>query len=156
MNKVSVIDSNSLLNIWQGNRNLTRRIIDAFPEDALFNFSVGGMRPFAELVKEIITVDVDGLKGIVTSKEDPFDHNLPAFTKEDLLKEWDKASLEINQLFPQITAQRFEENFNLFGQYNFPVIHNIIYFIENQIHHRGQAYVYLRALGITPPFFWER
>ncbi|MEJ6979249.1 DinB family protein [Pedobacter sp. P351] len=28
--------------------------------------------------------------------------------------------------------------------------------IDNEIHHRGQAYVYLRSLGITPPFFWER
>jgi uncharacterized damage-inducible protein DinB len=24
------------------------------------------------------------------------------------------------------------------------------------VHHRGQGYVYLRALGIEPPPFWER
>ena len=156
MNKVSVIDSESLLAIWQGNRNLTRKIIEAFPDEALFNFSVGGMRPFAELVKEIITLDVDGLKGIVTGIEEPFNHDLPAITKEELLVEWDKATVAIDAYFAQISAERFKENFNLFGQYNFPVIHNIIYFIENQIHHRGQAYAYLRALGITPPFFWER
>ena len=50
----------------------------------------------------------------------------------------------------------FNENFNLFGQYEFPVIQNILYFIDNEVHHRGQGYVYLRALGIEPPFFWER
>jgi len=36
------------------------------------------------------------------------------------------------------------------------VYENILYFVDNEIHHRGQAYVYLRALGIEPPFFWER
>jgi uncharacterized damage-inducible protein DinB len=32
----------------------------------------------------------------------------------------------------------------------------ILYWIDNEIHHRGQAYVYLRSLGIEPPHFWER
>jgi uncharacterized damage-inducible protein DinB len=27
---------------------------------------------------------------------------------------------------------------------------------SNEIHHRGQGYVYLRALGIEPPRFYER
>jgi uncharacterized damage-inducible protein DinB len=37
-----------------------------------------------------------------------------------------------------------------------PGIGTIQYAIENEIHHRGQAYVYLRALGIEPPSFWKR
>ena len=28
--------------------------------------------------------------------------------------------------------------------------------IDNEIHHRGQGYVYLRALGKEPPPFYER
>ena len=32
----------------------------------------------------------------------------------------------------------------------------VSHWIDNEIHHRGQAYVYLRALGIEPPHFWER
>ncbi|MGZ5248500.1 MAG: DinB family protein [Flavitalea sp.] len=32
----------------------------------------------------------------------------------------------------------------------------MFYFIDNEIHHRGQGYVYLRSLGIEPPFFWDR
>ena len=32
----------------------------------------------------------------------------------------------------------------------------LLYWIDNEIHHRGQGYVYLRALGIEPPAFWER
>jgi uncharacterized damage-inducible protein DinB len=32
----------------------------------------------------------------------------------------------------------------------------LLYIIDNEIHHRGQGYVYLRSLGIEPPHFWER
>ncbi|MFD1732208.1 DinB family protein [Deinococcus malanensis] len=28
--------------------------------------------------------------------------------------------------------------------------------MENEIHHRGQGFVYLRLLGIEPPAFYER
>jgi uncharacterized damage-inducible protein DinB len=37
-----------------------------------------------------------------------------------------------------------------------PGIAMIQYAIDNEIHHRGQGFVYLRALGIEPPHFWER
>jgi uncharacterized damage-inducible protein DinB len=37
------------------------------------------------------------------------------------------------------------------------VVHDLIlYVIDNEIHHRGQGYVYLRALGIEPPAFYDR
>jgi uncharacterized damage-inducible protein DinB len=32
----------------------------------------------------------------------------------------------------------------------------MLYWIDNEIHHRGQGYVYLRALGIEPPAFYDR
>lgn len=156
MKKVNVINNEQLLNNWQGHRNLTRRMIEAFPEKELFEFSIGGMRTFADLVKEIITVDVDGLKGIVNNSTEPYNHDLPHQTKADLLAAWDAATPQIEQLLAQISEARFQETFNLFGQYEFPIIENIQYFIDNQVHHRGQAYVYLRALGIEPPFFWDR
>lgn len=30
-----------------------------------------------------------------------------------------------------------------------------LYLVDNEVHHRAQGYVYLRALGIVPPS-WER
>ncbi|OJV53530.1 MAG: damage-inducible protein DinB [Bacteroidetes bacterium 43-16] len=156
MKKVHVIDAALLLKNWQGHRNLTRRVIEAFPEKELFEFNIGGMRPFADMVKEMINVDVDGLKGIVNSTVEPYNHELPYHTKEALLAGWDEATPQIDTLLRQIPEERFPETFNLFGQYESPIIENIQYFIDNQIHHRGQGFVYLRALGIEPPFFWDR
>lgn len=152
-----VISADELLENWQGHRRLTRRVIEAFPEKELFEFSVAGMRPFSEMSKELLAIGAPGLKQIVTGENVNFDEERNEWkSKEDLLKAWDESTEEINSLFKQITSERFHEEVNLFGQYKFPVIQNIQYFIDNEIHHRGQGYVYLRALGIEPPFFWER
>jgi hypothetical protein len=43
----TVFNSEALLEYWQGHRRLTRRAIAAFPEDQLFSFKVGSMRPFS-------------------------------------------------------------------------------------------------------------
>lgn len=151
------ISSEQLLEHWQGHRNLTRRVIEMFPEKDLFEFSIGGMRPFAKLAVELISIGGPALKGIVNKHEEAF--NEEAFnpkTKEEILKKWDEETQVINQYFNEISEERFQETFNLFGQYEFPVYQNILYFVDNEVHHRGQGYTYLRALGIEPPFFWER
>ena len=43
------IASDELRDHWQGHRRVTRRVIEAFPEKELFNYSVGGMRPCSAL-----------------------------------------------------------------------------------------------------------
>lgn len=154
--KANILTNEELLIHWQGHRTLTRRVIEAFPEKELFEFSLGGMRTFADLVKELLSIAVPGLEGIVNRSTEAYNHNLPLTTKAELLAAWDDATPKINELFMQISEDRFKEEFNLFGEYKFPVIQNILYFIDNEIHHRGQGYVYLRSLNIEPPFFWER
>jgi uncharacterized damage-inducible protein DinB len=77
-------------------------------------------------------------------------------TKQELLKIWDEITDDMNQLWSRITPSRFQEVVVAFGAYEGPVYSTLLYFIDNEIHHRGQAYVYLRSLGITPPPFWER
>ncbi|RRN77627.1 damage-inducible protein DinB [Pseudoxanthomonas sp. SGD-10] len=152
-----LVSSEEFLDYWQGHRRLTRRVIEAFPEKELFEFSVGGMRPFAELVKELLAIASPGLKEIVSGQSNPFHDKFEGInTKAQLLDLWDKSTEEINQYWKQIPADKFHQNNNLFGQYDFPVIQNLFYFVDNEIHHRGQGYVYLRALGIEPPYFWER
>ncbi len=54
------------LDHWQGHRRLTRRFIVAFPEKELFEFSVGGMRPFAQLATEMFKMAIPTLEGIST------------------------------------------------------------------------------------------
>lgn len=152
-----VINKEGLLKHWQGHRNLTRRVIEAFPEKELFGFSIGGMRPFSQLAMELLSIGGPAMESIVKNESSPYSEE--AFllsTKEQILARWDEQTAVIATYFNQLPTERFSESFNLFGQYEFPVIENIFYFIDNEIHHRGQGYVYLRALGIEPPMFWER
>jgi uncharacterized damage-inducible protein DinB len=149
------ITPDALLAHWQGHRRLTRRVIDAFPEDKLFSFSVGGMRPFGVLAHEMLTMAVPMVRGAVSADWSSSSNRDPQ-PKQEMLRLWDESTEQLNALWPQIPPQRFRETLTAFGQYT-DVLHNLIlYVIDNEIHHRGQGYVYLRALGIAPPPFYER
>ena len=62
----SALSTADLLAQWQGHRRLTRRVIEAFPEESLHSFSVGGMRPFATLAGEMLAIAVPMLREIVS------------------------------------------------------------------------------------------
>jgi len=152
-----VINSAYLLKHWQGHRKLTKKVIEAFPEKDFFEFAIAGMRTPAQLVNEILTLGAPALKAIVDRSEEPYSEDRFALkTKAEFLAKWDECTAAINANWEELSAEDFNQTFNLFGQYNFLVIENILYFIDNEIHHRGQMFVFLRALNITPPFFWER
>ena len=152
-----VITPAELLKHWQGHRDLTRRVIEAFPEDQFFSFSIGGMRPFSAMVMELLGIAVPALKEVVSGKATELNEAInDTKKKENILQLWDNATEEINRLWSQIPAEKFHDSIMLFGKYEGAVWSSIFYAIENEIHHRGQGYVYLRALGIEPPFFWDR
>jgi len=150
-----------LLDHWQAQRRLTRKVISAFPEDAFVNYSIGGMRPFAEMVAEFIGMAHHGMNGIAAGKwgnlQETKHHGLPdsMMNKKDLLAEWDRLTHHINNKWSEITLGRFLEVDMAFGLYENKNYSTILYFIENEVHHRGQAYVYLRSIGIEPPAFWD-
>jgi uncharacterized damage-inducible protein DinB len=151
----AAITPEALLEHWQGHRRLTRRVIDAFPEDKFSTFSVGGMRPFGVLAMEMLGMGVPMLRGTVTGDWDQM-ATREAKSKEEVLKLWDESTKQINSLWSQIPPERFHETIKAFGQYEGRVYDLLLYVIDNEIHHRGQGYVYLRALGIEPPAFYER
>lgn len=152
----TIITKESLLKHWQGHRALTRRVIELFPERDFFGFTIGGMRTMAELTDEFLSMDAPGLRAIVNREQTPYTAMGNFKTKAQYLEQWDQDTREIDKYWAQLKEDDFGQRFKLFGQYEFPVIQNIFYFIDNGIHHRGQAFVYLRALGIVPPFFWDR
>ncbi len=153
----TVITPSDLLAHWQGHRGLTRRVIEAFPEEAFFNYSIGGMRTFAEMVMELLGIAAPGTKEIATGQTvELIEHIKHDNKKAKILELWDQATEDINAYWAQIKPEQFQEKIKIFGQYEGTVWSSIFYFIDNEIHHRGQAYVYLRALDIEPPFFYER
>jgi uncharacterized damage-inducible protein DinB len=150
-----VITPAALLEHWQGHRRLTRRVIEAFPEDKLFTFSIGSMRPFGALAIEMLSIAVPMVRGIVTDKWEQLNY-AKELSKQEILQRWDESTEQLNELFIQIPPERFQESLTVFGQYPGRVYQHLLYAIDNEVHHRGQGYVYLRALGIEPPPFYER
>ncbi len=153
----AVITPEELLKHWEGHRGLTRKLIEAFPEKDLFEYSIGGMRPAAQLVQEMLDLGAAGIKEMLTGEPATFNgHLLEAKTKQDLLAIWDKNTSDLLEYLGKIPAEKFHDQIVSFGLYEGTICANIFYFIDNEIHHRAQAYVYLRSLGVEPPAFWDR
>jgi uncharacterized damage-inducible protein DinB len=113
------------------------------------------MRPFGVLAMEMITMAVPMVNGAITGEWDESRDRDPR-PKKEVLRLWDESTEQLNALWPQIPPQRFRETLTAFGRYPGLLHELILYVIDNEIHHRGQGYVYLRALGIEPPLFFDR
>jgi uncharacterized damage-inducible protein DinB len=150
-----VITPEELRRHWQGHRGLTRRVIEAFPEPELFSHSIGGLRTFGELSAELLGMAVPIVRGLATGEWTTF-REAPSETKEELLRRWDEATAELDRYWADLRPEAFHEVHNAFGQWEGPGYWQVFYAIDNEIHHRGQGYVYLRSLGIEPPPFYER
>lgn len=148
-----------LLEILEGNRRLTVRTIEACPEHELFHYAPGEpLRPFAAMVKEIIHIEAAYVRGIATGEwvySPAYDQ---VSTKEDLLSACAAVRRQTLELWPRVTAERLqhEEADNFFGDHTQRNLDRLVYGLENEIHHRGQAYIYLRLMGLEPPAFYER
>ena len=104
---------------------------------------------------EMITMAEPFLRGMVTGQWD-WQASREARPKAEVLRLWNESTKQINALWPQIPPGRFQETIKAFGQYEGRACDLLLYVIDNEVHHRGQGYVYLRALGIEPPPFYER
>jgi uncharacterized damage-inducible protein DinB len=113
------------------------------------------MRPFGAMALELVTMAEPMVRGVATNTWDTsFDRN--PVPKSAILRRWDESTKEMDALWATIPAGRFQETMKAFGQYEGTVHDLVLYVIDNEIHHRGQGIVYLRALGIEPPPFYER
>jgi uncharacterized damage-inducible protein DinB len=155
---VVLLTPQALLKHWQGHRKLGRKVIEAFPEKELFEYSIGGMRTYAGLVKEMLTLADGGSNGLTSGNWDTLTYNgeEPITTKQQLLQIWDAVTIQLDNLLPQIPAEHYHDTVMAFGQYEGIAIDTLFYIIDNEVHHRAQGYVYLRALNIEPPAFWDR
>lgn len=152
----ALVSPQDFLTHWQGHRRLTRRVIEAFPADQLFSFSVGAMRPFGVMAWEIHQVSELTLNGLLTGEwPEPDWREGVSPDRTELLRAWDALSERLERKFLKVDPAFFPQSHRLpWGEMTGWAA--AIYTIDNEIHHRGQGYVYLRALGLEPPPFWER
>ena len=140
---------------WQAHRRLTRRAIARFPEEPFGTFAVGGLRTASGLVGELLEVGVPMLREIVTGERQSFGGH-QGLDRDEALRRWDEGTAELDALWARLDPTRLGERATVFGSYEGAVIDHLLYAVDNEVHHRGQLYVYLRALGVEPPPFWAR
>ncbi len=155
------ITTDALLEHWEGHRRLTRRVLEAYPEDKLFSFQPAPpMRGFGVLILEIDGMVAPTLNGLNTGTwEQPDWAAMKAQaepSKTELLKLWDETSKVLHTHWSDIPESTFHETHTAFGQWKMSGNELIFYLIDNEVHHRAQGYVYLRLLEIEPPPFYER
>ncbi len=109
------ITSEAMLKHWQAHRRLTRRVIEAFPDDQLFSFSIGGMRPFGALALEMLSLGVPMARGVVSGDWSTSLTRDPK-PKQEILRLWDQSTRELDELWVQIPPPRFQETLTAFGQ----------------------------------------
>lgn len=148
-----------LLTILEGNRRLTLRTVQAFTEADLFGYTpVAPMRPFAALALEIFGLEESVVRGLQTGEYTyDADRYRGVSTARELLDVGESIRAQTVALWPTLTSERLlvkeQDPWAPVPQSHFD---RLLYCLENEIHHRGQGYVYLRMLGFAPPAFWER
>ncbi|OZA55764.1 MAG: hypothetical protein B7X75_07050, partial [Sphingobacteriales bacterium 39-40-5] len=132
---VTVINPSELLDHWQGHRGLTRRVIEAFPEKEFFEYSIGGMRPAAQLIQEIMDVSTGGIREMAGGEAGEIaGHTVKATSIADTLAIWDENTAELFENLAKIPADKFHDRILSFGQYEGTIWENIFYFLDNEIH----------------------
>ena len=149
-----LLTPSALLSNFKDARALTRNVIEAFPEKDLFEFSIANLRPFSQMVEEFLMITNYIFTETLHEKHTPFytEGQFPT-TKTEVLALWDKVTEIIDREWKEVGD--YTQSLTIY-QMTFSFAQWILYFIENESHHRGQGYTYLRALGIEPPFFWAR
>ena len=145
----------------EGHRRLTVRTVEAFPEERLFGFKPAEpMRPFALIAGEILSLEEMIVRGVATGEWALWDENskyLHLKSKAEIVDAFHEVRNTSRLLWPTITPERWHAvEPDLWGQAPSSMQSRLGYMLDNEIHHRGQGYVYLRLLGIEPPAFWER
>ncbi|MBS4173018.1 DinB family protein [Bacillus sp. FJAT-49736] len=144
--------------ILEGNRRLTVRTIEAFPENKLFTYApVVPLRPFSKMIIEILDIERAYIRGVALGEWEYSPSFAGISTKEELLDGCHETKEDVQKWWSNITEERLYtvEKDPFFGgeMSHFERLHGAL---ENEIHHRGQGFIYLRLLGIEPPAFWER
>ena len=122
-------------------RALTRKVIEAFPEKDLFEFNIANLRPFSGMVEEFLRVMDYLFKERFQEQHTLFLEGDFPTTKAEVLALWDRATEILDREWQKVGD--YTQPFTIY-QMTFSFAQWILYFIENESHHRGQGYTYLR------------
>jgi uncharacterized damage-inducible protein DinB len=153
---------NALIAEFDSEINKTRRMLDAIPADADWNFKPHPKSMSLGRLAGHLT-DFVGDWGLNTLTKDKLefaaDHKWEAYvpaSKEELLARFDKLAAESRAALVETTGDKWDRNWQfVFGgkawinDTKYMVFRDAV--MDHMIHHRGQLSVYLRLVGAKVP-----
>lgn len=147
--------------VWEDNRRLTDRVAQAFVDaGAVDEKPVPGMRSFRQLLLEIWSMEQVYARGFATEdwRWEFLPESYGTCPIEEAMAFGAGIREETRRLWPTISIESLTKPrpTPFPGHPEGGGIEWMTYALENEIHHRGQGYVYLRLLGKEPPAFYLR
>ena len=157
-----MMNQSTLSQMWDMMRQrhgIAMRAIERLPEDKLDSHPIPNMRTPKELVVHWYGMVIRGItEGACRGRLEELDEKGPAAkikSRAELLNYcrecWDAASKAISQMTDEKLAATVETPWGR----TFPGWACLGITLDESLHHRGQLYAYLRALGQEPPEMWD-
>jgi uncharacterized damage-inducible protein DinB len=145
------MDKSNFLRYWHNVRQLTVKLIDEFPADSFDFRPAPEIMTVYQLFKHIIQVEIYIREGFLTGNwevKDTVGSNMfvKELLKERLISENQKTIRLLSEL-PEGKFLKIRET--PLGNVSGEIL--LLVAIDEEIHHRGNLYTYLRCLGKVPP-----
>jgi uncharacterized damage-inducible protein DinB len=145
------MDKKNILRYWHNVRNLTLRLLDEFPADSFDFRPAPEIMTVSQLFKHILQVELFVRQGFLEDQWEKPAELSSNFFEKDMIR--DKLKLENRKtisLLSEIPDGKFMQmRPTPFGEISGELLIQVA--IDEEIHHRGNLYVYLRCLGKIPP-----
>jgi len=143
---------------WDNVHNITVKTIKLFPEEKKDFKPVEPMMTVMDIIQHIADVEkifLEGCRKGSIEMEDFKKYEKVDFPNlKNLVDYFEKTHKEVNSYYSQVQDKGMEKIIKTpWG--DSPVFHQFSGAYDHEWHHRGQLYVYLRLLGIEPPFVFE-
>lgn len=145
------MNKNVFLRYWQSVRQLTLKLLDEFPREAFDFRPAPEVMTVSQLFKHILKVEIYIRNGFLNNEWDTPDELGSNMFEKELLR--DRLRIE-NQKTMQLLSELPDGRFMKIRETPFGKISGEILLmvaIDEEIHHRGNLYTYLRCLGKIPP-----
>jgi uncharacterized damage-inducible protein DinB len=145
------MDKKSFLRYWQNIRRLTVRLLDEFPADSFDFRPAAEIMTVSQLFKHILMVEIFIRDGFLTNNwDEPEELDRNIFEKEMIRDRLIIENQKTAKLLSEVPEGRFMKIIATpFGTVSGEVL--LMVAVDEEIHHRGNLYTYLRILGRTPP-----
>jgi uncharacterized damage-inducible protein DinB len=135
--------------------NVTRKLLEQFPDDGLQFRPTDGVRSTAEVVAHTYTMITDAVDTVAQGKLVQTPAETPPFHDKAGMLRWTDAQVErgIAQ-FNTLTQAQMEAMIDAWSEL-FPAWQMLDFTYQEHLHHRGQLTVYLRLMGIQPHSIYD-